>query len=293
MEFYPTEVIFSHKCIGRMPLLDIAKDAETAEDAFEHAYCMEADDDETEGADAEGADAEDQEGAEGESAGRDYEAEKIIDCIVHSDESVEYLIKFKGYAEEEWVAAADAMGCKKQIRQYEAVQALKELGTGMITSSKMVITELCAAVELNVKNEINGPNRKDVIAAILREEKEMMSRRLRMLDSVQEAKLTSAQRKEACRLRHLLTQKRPTIEQEGANESGEYKDRIVCCDIKTANPTYAVEVHMGVPDKEGLRLIVACADLEVETVSSGDFKVAYLQGEEHPIGAEELALLTT
>jgi len=105
---------------------------------------MEADDDETEGADAEGADAEDQEGAEGESAGRDYEAEKIIDCTVHSDESVEYLIKFKGYAEEEWVAAADAVGCKKLIRQYEAVQALKELGTGMITSNKMVITELCA-----------------------------------------------------------------------------------------------------------------------------------------------------
>ena len=48
---------------------------------------------------------------------------------------------------------------------------------------------------------------------------------------------------------------------------------------------------MGVPDKEGLRLIVACADLAVETVSSGDFKVAYLQSDEHPIGAEEIAVL--
>ena len=210
---------------------------------------------------------------------------------MHSDESMEYLVKFKRYAKAEWIAAEHTVGCKRLIRQYEAVQALKELGTGVIASRTMKVTELCAAVELNVKNEINGPNRKDVIAAILREEKEMMSRRLRMLDSVQEAKLTSEQRKEAYRLRHLLTQKRPNIEQEAANESGEYKDRIVCCDIKTANPTDAVEVHMGVPDKEGLRLIVACADLEVETVSSGDFKVAYLQGEEHPIGAEELAVL--
>ena len=28
-----------------------------------------------------------------------------------------------------------------------------------------------------------------------------------------------------------------------------------------------------------------------ETVSSGDFKVAYLQSDEHPIGAEEIAVL--
>ena len=203
---------------------------------------------------------------------------------------MEYLVKFKSYAKAEWIAAENTVGCKKWIRHYEAVQALKELGTGLTASRKMKATELCAAVELNVKNEINGPNRKDVIAAILREEKEMMSRRLRMLDSVQEANLTSTQRKEAYRLRHLLTHKRPSIEQEAANESGEYKGRIVCCDIKTANPTDAVEVHMGVPDKEGSRLNVACADLEVENVSSGDFKVAYLQGEEHPIGAEELAV---
>ena len=112
-----------------------------------------------------------------------------------------------------------------------------------------------------------------------------------MLDSVQESQLTTAQRKEAYRLRHLLTQKRPTLEQETANEGGDYKDRIVCCDVKTASQADAVDIHIGVPDKEGLRLIVACADLEVEIVSSGDFKVAYLQGEEHPIGAEELAVL--
>ena len=50
---------------------------------------------------------------------------------------------------------------------------------------------------------------------------------------------------------------------------------------------------MDVPDKEGLGLIVACANFEVETVRSGDCKVAYLQSDEHPIGAEELAVYTT
>ena len=183
------------------------------------------------------------------------------------------------------------VGCKKLIRQYETVQALKELGTGLITSSKMNVPGLCAAVELNVKNEINGPNRKAVIAAILKEEKEMTSRRLRVLDNVQVSQLTPTQRKESYRLRHLLTQKRPTLEQEEAHESGDYKDRIVCCDVKTASQADSVDVHMGVPDKEGLRLIVACADLAIETVSSGDFKVAYSQSDEHPIGAEEIAVL--
>ena len=138
-----------------------------------------------------------------------------------------YLVKFKNYAETGWSAAENTVECKKLIRKYEAMQALKELGTGMITSSKMNATELCAAVELIVKNEINGPNRKAVIAAILRREKEMMSRRLRMLDSVQVSQLTTVQRNEAYRLGHLLTQKRPTLEEEEANESGDYKDIIV------------------------------------------------------------------
>ena len=285
--------VITYKCIDRMPLLEIAEDVDEDEDEFENEYCKETDEDEGEGAHAEdeGADAGDQEGAEGESGDQDYEAEEILDCIVHSDDSVEYLVKFKNYGKAEWIAAENTVGCKKLIRQYEAVQALKELGTGLIASGKMKVTELCAAVELNVKNEINGPNRKAVIAAILREEKEMMSRRLRMLDSVQVSQLTPTQRKEAYRLRHLLTQKRPTLEQEEANESGDYKDRIVCCDVKADNQADAVDVHMGVPDKEGLRLIVACADLAVETVSSGDFKVAYLQSDEHPIGAEEIAVL--
>ena len=183
------------------------------------------------------------------------------------------------------------VGWKKLIRQYEGVQALKELVTGMVTTSKMIATALCAVVELNVKNEINGPNRKVIIATILREDKEMTSQRLRMLDSVQESQLPPVQRKETYRLRHLLTQKRHILEQEEANESGDYKDRIMCCDLKTASQADAVDVHMDVPDKEGLRLIVACADLEVETASSGDFKVAYLQSDEHPIGDEELAVI--
>jgi hypothetical protein len=84
---------------------------------------------------------------------------------------------------------------------------------------------------------------------------------------VQVSQLTTVQTKEAYRLKHLLTQKRPTLEQEEASESGDYKDRIVCYDVKTASQADAVDVHMGVPDKEGLRLIVACVDLEVETVS--------------------------
>ena len=54
----------------------------------------------------------------------------------------------------------NTVGCKTLIRQYEAAQALKELDIGMITNSKMNATKLCAAIELNVKNEINGPNRK-------------------------------------------------------------------------------------------------------------------------------------
>ena len=187
--FYPTAVTLSYKCIDRMLLLDIAASVETTEEEFDHEYCMEADEEEVEGAHAEE---------------QEYEADKILDCIVHSDESVEYLVKFKGYAEAEWIAAENTVGCKKLNKQYEATQALKELGTGMITSSKMNTTKFCAAVELNVKNEINGPNRKAVIAAMLREEKEMMSRRLRMLDSVQVSDLTTVQRKEAYRLRHLL-----------------------------------------------------------------------------------------
>jgi hypothetical protein len=160
VEFYPTEVIFSYKCIDRMPLLEIAEDADEDEDEFEDEYCKEADEGEDEGAHAEDedADAEDQEGAEGESGDRDYEAEEILDCIVHSDDSVEYLVKFKNYGKAEWIAAENTVGCKKPIRQYEAVQALKELGTGLIASRKMKVTELCAAVELNAKNEINGLN---------------------------------------------------------------------------------------------------------------------------------------
>ena len=70
--------------------------------------------------------------------------------------------------------------------------------------------------ESNVKKEINGPNREAVVAAILRDEKETMSRRLRVLDSVQVSQLAPVQRKEAYRLRHLLTQKRLTPEQEEA-----------------------------------------------------------------------------
>ena len=59
------------------------------------------------------------------------------------------------------------MDCNKEYnRMQNADEALKELGTGMATSSKMIATELCAAVELNVKNEVNGPNIKAVIAAI-------------------------------------------------------------------------------------------------------------------------------
>ena len=204
---------------------------------------------------------------------------------------MEHLVNFKSYAGAEWIAVENTVGCKTLIRQYEAMYALKELDTDMITSSKMIATKLSADVELNVKNEVNGPNRKAVIATILREEKEMMSRRLRMLGSRQVSQLTTVQREKVYRLRHLLTQKRPTLEQEEANESGDYKDRIVCCDVKTTSQADAADVHMGVPDIEGLRLIVACADLEVETVSSGDFKVAYLQSDAHPIGAEELAVL--
>jgi hypothetical protein len=62
-----------------------------------------------------------EEGAERERSGQDYEAEQVLDCIVHSDESMEYLIKFKGFAQPEWTAAANAYGCKKLIRQYEDV----------------------------------------------------------------------------------------------------------------------------------------------------------------------------
>ena len=144
VELYPAEVIFSYKCIGRMPLLDIAADVETAEEEFDHEYCMDTDEEEVEGAHAE-----EQEGAEGESADQEYEAEQILDCIVHSDESLEYLVKFKSYAEAEWIATENTVGCKTLIRQYEAAQALQELGAGMITSSKLNATELCAAVELN------------------------------------------------------------------------------------------------------------------------------------------------
>ena len=68
VEFYPTEVIFSYKCIYRMPLLEIAEDADADEDGFDHEYSKEADEDEDEGAHApdedgdEGAHAEEQEG---------------------------------------------------------------------------------------------------------------------------------------------------------------------------------------------------------------------------------------
>ena len=88
-----------------------------------------------------------------------------------------------------------------------------------------------------------------------------------MLDSVQVSQLTTEQRNEAYGLSRLVTQKRPTLEHAEMNESGDHKDRIVCCGVKTTSHADAVDVHMGVPDKEGLRLIVARVDLEVETVS--------------------------
>ena len=100
VEFYPTEVIFSYKCIARMPLLDIAANLETVEEEFDHKYCMETDEEEVAGAHAE-----EQEGSEKENAGLEYETEAILDCIVHSDELVEYLVKFKSYADAEWIAA--------------------------------------------------------------------------------------------------------------------------------------------------------------------------------------------
>ena len=61
------------------------------------------------------------------------------------------MVKLKKYAEAEWIAAENTVGCKGLIRQYEAVHALKKLGTGLIASSKMNVVELCAAVGLNVK----------------------------------------------------------------------------------------------------------------------------------------------
>ena len=90
-----------------MPLLDIAAGVETTKEEFDHEYRMETNEEEVEGARAE-----EQEGAEGESADREYEAEEILDCIVHSDESVEYLVKFENYAETEWIAAENTIGCK-------------------------------------------------------------------------------------------------------------------------------------------------------------------------------------
>ena len=74
VEFYPTEVTLSYKCIDRMPLLESAEDADADEDEFDNEYCKEADKDEDEGAHApdedgdEGAHAEEQEGAERERA---------------------------------------------------------------------------------------------------------------------------------------------------------------------------------------------------------------------------------
>ena len=46
VEFYPTEVIFSYKCVARMPLLEIAEAADANEGRFEEEYCQEADEDE-------------------------------------------------------------------------------------------------------------------------------------------------------------------------------------------------------------------------------------------------------
>ena len=46
VEFYPKEVIFSYKCIDKMPLLEIAEAAGTGEGGFEEEYCQEADENE-------------------------------------------------------------------------------------------------------------------------------------------------------------------------------------------------------------------------------------------------------
>ena len=219
IEFYPTEVVFSYKCIKEsMPLLEIAErlgddeemvgiDDEVFGDDFETID----DDDETEGDDLVKPEVE-------------YEAEKVMDCITHSNGSVEYLIKFKGYSDTEWIPAETTVGCKKLIREYEALQALKELGRGMKTIDKNETTRLSAAVELNIKQELQGVNREDAFKAIMREEKQMMSRRLRQLNGSQVDQLTDTQKKEAYRLRHLLTKRRPTIEQEAAGLEGDYKD---------------------------------------------------------------------
>ena len=191
--------------------------------------------------------------------------------MTHDNGTKEYLVKFKGLDEPEWIASKDMTGCKKLLREYEAAESIRELGRGANTSKQ--IGGMACAVELNMHQGLSGPNRGDVLKAVVREEKQMLARRLRPVDEAEANDLTAEQKKRAYRLRHLLTKKRPTVEQQQEGKvEGEYKDRIVCMDVKGVhvNKAAAEDVHMGVPEKEVLRVIAAAADLSKETMTTGD-----------------------
>ena len=188
IDFYPTEVVFSYKTSERMPLLEAAErgvgdgDDDGDDDEDDDGFNRDGDEDDDENKDGkEDGNDDDDDGAEGEGSYEDnskYEVEAVVDSLTHADGSVEYQLKFKGYDETEWVTAEKARGCKKLIREYETVEALKELGRGSTTSRRgeswrditcamcnVSETELAASVELSVNRELQGPNRAGVLKA--------------------------------------------------------------------------------------------------------------------------------
>ena len=303
VSFYPTQVVVSYKLVpGRMPLLEMGNTGADDNDMnhstqvvgvhanWEEEMEVEDCEDVLRGATRETvvSNSDENEGDDQDTA--EYEAVKVLDELVHTDGTVEYQIMFKGYDEPCWVPESGTTGCKRLIREFETVRALQELGQSKKASSTG-FSKLAAAVELSIKEELAGEDRELVLKAIEREEKQMLLRRLRKLSPAELTGLTQEDKRHAFYLRHLLTRRRPSLEQQEAGLKGEYKDRIVCVDLKSKNKMEPLEVHMGVPGKEALRLIAAEADLSKDTITQGDFMVAYLQGDEKPVGEEEIAVI--
>ena len=226
--FYPTIARKSCRFIkDNMPLVEIGCELELEEEMVEASDVATAAgaeiDNEDELAEADSADTDDDEDDTDDEhwAEEDYEVETIMDKLIHDDDRVEYKVKFRNYDEPEWIEESKLEGCKKLVREYEAVVAIRELDGCSKTKGRKIV----AAVELNILAELAGNNPKGVIKAIEREGKQMLARRLRKLSDNEVAALSDDERRKANKLRHLLTRKRPKLEQQQEKEleGGSYK----------------------------------------------------------------------
>lgn len=135
-------------------------------------------------------------------------------------------------------------------------------------------------VEIPVQQALSD-DREEAIAAIDKELKAMHVIRKRLIP-VDEAKLTSMQKKAALECRFSITRKRVTPEQaEKGITKGTLKARLVAKDLKTKRKLPEEETYAGVPGQEAWRLIIAGYEHGEHFISSTDFDTAYLQTPEN------------